>query len=394
MRARGRGGGRGGGTGNLPELLRRAKEAGVDTADADVSGLGLARVVTGRGPGPGKGGRGKSRGGLKTAPARPGAKPSSPLLSASTNMSSERPRPKMRPEEHMQGLPGDLSRSLIGNRLAFLGRGYYAPQLLPAALPKTKLDREFAKDMVQPNDPSILPPSMMRSPSSAGRGGGRGGSDDGATDEGGEGEDEGEAGGNNWNKLQWAVRHNWGEKGKKEEGKHWKESIAGIVKKAAQVARGESGGGMDGKGEWGEERGEQGEGGNGGGDGGGGRERRRGGLMGQPMGQRQEAAEHHGGIKAPGRWGQPEELDASVRSHMQQMRARQLREIEDLLDMEKKAEIERQGIQLAERHPEAKARRERRYNMDREESRKHILNIMRDSELALVARLANLGVIR
>ena len=116
--------------------------------------------------------------------------------------------------------------------------------------------------------------------------------------------------------------------------------------------------------------------------------------MGQPMGQRQEAAEHHGGIKAPGRWGQPEELDASVRSHMQQMRARQLREIEDLLDMEKKAEIERQGIQLAERHPEAKARRERRYNMDREESRKHILNIMRDSELALVARLANLGVIR
>ena len=33
----------------------------------------------------------------------------------------------------MQGLPGDLSRSLIGNRLAFLGRGYYAPQL-PAVL--------------------------------------------------------------------------------------------------------------------------------------------------------------------------------------------------------------------------------------------------------------------
>ena len=50
------------------------------------------------------------------------------------------------------------------------------------------------------------------------------------------------------------------------------------------------------------------------------------------------------GTSAPGRWGAPVEIESSVKTHLQKMRERQLRELQQLLEMEKQAEVRHQQV--------------------------------------------------
>ena len=56
--------------------------------------------------------------------------------------------------------------------------------------------------------------------------------------------------------------------------------------------------------------------------------------------------------------------------------------------------MERTAVQLVEKDKGRWQRREAAYRLARDKTRSHILNVMRDSEVALLSRLANLGAIR
>jgi hypothetical protein len=81
--------------------------------------------------------------------------------------------------------------------------------------------------------------------------------------------------------------------------------------------------------------------------------------------------------------------------HMEDMRLRQMNDMQRLIEEEKSREIERQAREMAAANDPI--RRKRLFKLsteDRERSRKKILRIAREHELALASRMASLGILR
>ena len=88
-------------------------------------------------------------------------------------------------------------------------------------------------------------------------------------------------------------------------------------------------------------------------------------------------------------------IRAAGLKHIGDMRARQMKDIERLIEGEKNREIARQAKELAAANDPI--RRKRLYTLstaDRERSRNKILRVAREHELALASRMASLGILR
>ena len=88
------------------------------------------------------------------------------------------------------------------------------------------------------------------------------------------------------------------------------------------------------------------------------------------------------------------QLRAEGIRHIEDLRSRQMQDMQRLLLAEKEQEVERQARAFTEKDPDRKVHLRNLAMKQREKSREKILRIAREHELALASRMGALGILR